>query len=68
MKIFEKSLFFHSASIPSLHSCQWKELYEVPRGDQVDGSPPAPVREEAGGCACAAAPFRPPHVPFRGSS
>ena len=29
---------FHSE-----HSYACKELYEVPGGDQVDGSPPAPV-------------------------
>eukprot|EP00959_Pyramimonas_sp_CCMP1952_P057141 1192760-Pyramimonas_sp.AAC.1 len=25
------------------HCYAWKELYEVPGGDQVRGSPPAPV-------------------------
>eukprot|EP00959_Pyramimonas_sp_CCMP1952_P276183 5773084-Pyramimonas_sp.AAC.1 len=31
-------------SFVSEHSHAWKELYEVPGGDEVDGSPPAPVR------------------------
>ena len=34
---------FHSE-----HSYACKELYEVPGGDQVDGSPPAPVRVQGG--------------------
>eukprot|EP00959_Pyramimonas_sp_CCMP1952_P259284 5420728-Pyramimonas_sp.AAC.1 len=29
----------------SEHSEAWEELYEVPGGDQVDGSPPVPVRD-----------------------
>eukprot|EP00959_Pyramimonas_sp_CCMP1952_P011776 247938-Pyramimonas_sp.AAC.1 len=37
-KIFCKVLCFDSE-----HSYARKELYEVPGGDQVDGSPPTPV-------------------------
>eukprot|EP00959_Pyramimonas_sp_CCMP1952_P457212 9474517-Pyramimonas_sp.AAC.1 len=36
-----EALFFDSEQ-----SHAWKELYEVPGGDQVDGSPPVPVRFE----------------------
>eukprot|EP00959_Pyramimonas_sp_CCMP1952_P280355 5860415-Pyramimonas_sp.AAC.1 len=33
-------------SFDSEHPRAWEELYEVPGGDQVDGSPPVPVRFE----------------------
>eukprot|EP00959_Pyramimonas_sp_CCMP1952_P194639 4070169-Pyramimonas_sp.AAC.1 len=32
----------------SEHSYTWKELYEVPGADQVDGSPPVPVCTQLG--------------------
>eukprot|EP00959_Pyramimonas_sp_CCMP1952_P198488 4151744-Pyramimonas_sp.AAC.1 len=39
--IFEN--YREALSFDSEHSHAWKELYEVPGGDKVDGSPPAPV-------------------------
>eukprot|EP00959_Pyramimonas_sp_CCMP1952_P450143 9425492-Pyramimonas_sp.AAC.1 len=29
--------------VGSKHSHVWEELHEAPGGDQIDGSPPAPV-------------------------
>eukprot|EP00959_Pyramimonas_sp_CCMP1952_P085605 1790658-Pyramimonas_sp.AAC.1 len=34
------------------HSCACKELYELPGGHQVDGSPPAPVGQPGPGGQC----------------
>eukprot|EP00959_Pyramimonas_sp_CCMP1952_P015227 322414-Pyramimonas_sp.AAC.1 len=38
-------MLLEALSVDSKHSNPWKKLYEVPGGDQVDGSPPAPVEE-----------------------
>eukprot|EP00959_Pyramimonas_sp_CCMP1952_P253435 5295347-Pyramimonas_sp.AAC.1 len=41
LKIYQK-IFCEVLCFDSELSYACKELYEVPRGDQVDGSPPAP--------------------------
>eukprot|EP00959_Pyramimonas_sp_CCMP1952_P366952 7685754-Pyramimonas_sp.AAC.1 len=45
VQFFEKWL--QKLSLSSLSTHAWKELYEVPGGDQVDGLPPAPVPRRA---------------------
>eukprot|EP00959_Pyramimonas_sp_CCMP1952_P072921 1524002-Pyramimonas_sp.AAC.1 len=39
-----KEIYCEVLCLDSGHSYAWKELYDGPGGDQVDGSPPAPVR------------------------
>eukprot|EP00959_Pyramimonas_sp_CCMP1952_P110710 2316278-Pyramimonas_sp.AAC.1 len=36
-------MLLEALSFDSDHSCAWKELYEVPGGDLVDGSLSAPL-------------------------